>query len=149
MADLIRHDLVEGDAGVNISARRFLYANAGEESTAGASVIAGAVGSWRRVHVVHAAEDLQLMLHLRERFHRAGELEILAFALGPPVRLDRAVRKIDERHAQRRARRRGGGFGRTGFGSNRSEGPHRLEGRQRKARAEAAQKMAAVQARET
>ena len=64
---------------------RLLHAHAGEERAAGAGVIAGAVRAGRGVDVVQPAEDLELVLHRRQRLHGAVQFEILAFAFGHQV----------------------------------------------------------------
>ena len=150
MPNLIRHHLINGNARVNVRARRLLHAHAGQERAAGSRVIARAVRAGRGVDVIQSAEDLQLMLHLRQRLHGARELKIFSRAARPPVLLNCTVRKIDEGHPQRRTARRGGEFA-QGFRLRRQRGKrsHRFKRRQRETRAEAAQEMAAVEAGET
>jgi hypothetical protein len=148
MADLIRRDLIDGDAGLDVRPGGLLHAHAGEEGAAGARVVARAIGTGRGIDVVHAAEHLQLVLHGSKRLHGAGQFEILAFALGPPVRLDGAVREIDERHAERSA---GGGLRKVAgdcLGGERTRGDERFKRRQSHAGAKAAQEAAAAQAGE-
>ncbi len=70
MPDLVRHHLVDGNAGANVRARRLLDAHAGEEGAAGARVIAGAVGPGVGAQVRKAADDLELFVHIRERRER-------------------------------------------------------------------------------
>ena len=111
-------------------------------------MIACAVGAGRGVHMVHAAEHLELMFHGRERLQGATEIEVRAFVLRPPRRLDRAIREIDIRHAQRRA---GGGAGEVRGLAIRGEqagGHDGFERGQRHAGAEATEEIAAAQARE-
>ena len=105
MTDLVRHDLIDGNAGVDVCARGFFDANASEKSSAGARMITGAVRAGSGVDVVQAAENLDLILHRSQRLHRAGQLKVLSFSVRPPGGLDRAVREINERHAQWRAGR--------------------------------------------
>ena len=58
MTDLLRSNLVDGDAGMNVRASGLFHANAGKEAAAGASMIAGAVGARRGVDLIEPAENL-------------------------------------------------------------------------------------------
>ena len=111
-------------------------------------VIAGAVGTGRGVHMVHAAEHLKLVLHGRERLERRAELKVRAFALRPPGRLDRAVREIDVGRAQRRAGRSAGEVRGLAIRGEQAGGHDGFERGQRHASAEAAEEIAAAQAGE-
>ena len=146
MADLVGDDLIDGDAGVNVGAGCFLNAHAGEKSAAGPGMIARAIRTRSGVDMVHTAQDLQLILQLRQWLHCWRELEILRFAFGPPIRLDRAIREIDERHAQRSAAGSSGEFGRTGLSGQRAQGADGFKCGQRQTSAQAAQKAPAVEA---
>src|SRR5438874_3198735 len=149
MPDLVRDDLVYGNAGVNVRTGCFLDAHASKESAAGPGMIAGAIRTRSRVDVIHTAEDLQLLLQLRQWLHRGCKLELLAVAFGPPVWLDRAVWEIDESHAQRRAGGSAGEFGRFGSSRTRAQGANRFKRRQRQTSAKATQEMAAGETRKT
>ena len=148
VADLVRDDLIDGDAGLDVRAGGLLHAHAGEERAAGARVIACAVGAGRGVHVVHATEHLELMLHGRERLQRATEVEVRAFVLRPPRRLDRAIREIDIGHAQWRASRGAGEVRGLAIRGEQAGGHDGFERGQRHASAEAAEEIAAAQAGE-
>ncbi len=60
VADLLGRHLVDGDAGFDVGPGGLAHADPGQERAAGASMVAGAIGTGRGVDVVHAAEDLQL-----------------------------------------------------------------------------------------
>ena len=151
VTNLIRDNLIDGNAGLDVGARGLLHAHTGEERAAGPRVIAGTVGTGRGVHVVHAAEHLKLVLHGRERLERRAELKVprlrpSATRLG----LDRAVREIDIGHAQRCAGRSAGEVRGLAAGGEEVAGhDDRLKRGQRHAGAESAEEGAAAQAGET
>src|SRR5260370_8204222 len=148
MADLLRDDLVNRDAGANVRAGRFLHPNAGQERAAGARVIAGAIRTGGGVDMVQAAENLELMLHLRQRLHRTAQLEIFAFPLGPPRGLNGAIGEINVSHSQRRA---AGGprqvAHNAGLAAEEARWQQRFQSGQRDTRAESAEEAAPAQAR--
>ena len=120
MPDLVRHDLIDGNAGVDVCARGFFDANACQKRSAGARMITGAVRAGSGVDVVQAAQNLDLIFHRSQRLHRAGQLKVLSFSVRPPGGLDRAVGEINESHAQ----------GRTGRGGSQPAGRVRVCGEQ-------------------
>ena len=93
LADLLRGDLIDGDARVNVGAVGALGVNAVEEHGRGAGVVAAVIaGSGGRGHLVgQVADHHHLILERFERGQRAGKLE-RAFLGGRPVGHDAAVR---------------------------------------------------------
>ena len=145
VADLAGDDLVDRDARVDVGAGGLADADAGEERAAGAGVVAGSVGAGGGVHVVETGDDLDAVFDRFQRLHRAVEGEVLALALGPPGRRDRAVGEVNEGRPHRRARRSGRrGLGRRAGGAGGGSG-ERFEGRQRHAGAHAPKEPAAAQ----
>ena len=146
MTDLIGHNLVDGDSGMNVRPGGFLYAHAGQESATGTRVISSPIRPGSGVDMVQPGEDLQLVSHLLQRLHRAAELEIRSSLLRPPIILNCSVREVNERHPQRCSG--GSGCQLTGRLPNRcaqAEGPERFEGGKRQTSAEATKKMAPAQ----
>src|SRR5678815_3315666 len=80
MPDLIRHHLVDGNAGANVRPSRLLDAHPGEERAAGARVIAGTVGSGVGTQVLQPADDLELLVHVRQWRQCGREREVGARA---------------------------------------------------------------------
>ena len=93
LTDLLRRDLVDGDAGVNIRPVRTLGVDAVQEHGRRASVVAAIIaGSGRPGHLVgQVADHHHLILEGLQRGERAGKLE-RAFLGGRPVGHHAAVR---------------------------------------------------------
>ena len=145
VADPLRGHLVDRDAGMDVGAGRLLHPDAGQERAAGPGMIAGPVRPGGRVDLVESAQDLDMLLDLFQRLKRPGELEILAFLLGPPVALVHAVGNVDERHPQRSPRRRRRQLaGRIVHGSGRTGRNQRFKRREGQRNAHAPQECAAA-----
>src|SRR5262249_9785748 len=118
MANLSSDKLVDRDSGMDIRTGGFFNADTGKKRAAGPSIITPAGRTRGCIDMIHATQNLELILNISERLHGLSQLEILVFAFGPPTRLDRAVGEINKTHAQRCA---GGSSSepgrRVGFGS--------------------------------
>ena len=144
MTDLASDGLVDGNAGTNVRGA-LLQANASEEDAVPAGVVAGAVRPAVGGLVVESAEHLQVLSVRLQRFQRRTKLKLLAFALRPPGGWDGAVRKKQERGAQRRPRRGRGQLAESGRGQQ-TWGSERFERGQGDTRAESAQELATGEA---
>ena len=133
LADLLRGDLIDGDAGVNVGAIGALGVDAVQEHRRGARVVAAVIaGSGGRGHLVRQiADHHHLVLERLQRGERAGKLE-RAFLGGRPVGHHAAVRDEAQPEPDLRV---GGGLRQRRLGRN-----HGIEQRQRHRHAHAAQK---------
>src|SRR5262245_27674212 len=105
MANVLREELVDRDARVNVRPGSFLDANAGQERATGSGVIARSVGSGSGIAMVQSRDDLELVFDFIQRLHRPIEREILSFTIGPPTVLDGAIGEVNESRPQRSSRR--------------------------------------------
>ena len=93
----------------------------------GTGVITGAIGSGPAVLVLKAGHHLELLLEWLQRLHRPVEAKVRAFTTRPPRIHDGTVRKIEVRHAQRRA----AGSGCRAWGSSQGTRSEDIQGGQR------------------
>src|SRR5690606_4490100 len=107
-ADVPGGDLVDGNARLDVAAGRFLHPHAGEEAAVGSRVVAGSVVARFGVLEVESGDHLDAVFERFERRQRVLQLEVRAGTGGRPVARDRAVREIEEGHAERRAAGGGG-----------------------------------------
>ena len=112
MADLLGDDLVNGNAGAEIRALRFLDAHASQEGATRATVVARTVWAGGGGLQPETAEHLNLIFDGVQGFHRLVELEVAAFAGRPPFGRVGAVGELEERETQRRTRGRDSDHGR-------------------------------------
>ena len=131
LADLLRGDLVGGNADVDVRARRLARMHAGEEARICPRMIARAIAERAGIPMSEPAEHGELRAMRRERFEGGWKLEGRARGRGRPVRHVHAVGHIDEDEPLRRA---------DGRGPRRR---HAFERRQCEARADAAEEAAA------
>jgi hypothetical protein len=102
-------------------------------------MIAGAVLAGRGIDMIQSANDLNLVLQGGERIHRRAELEILAFALWPPILLVHTVGNREKYHPPRRGSSRNGVLRHSGdLGCMRPARQQRGQGGQRNRRPQAA-----------
>src|SRR5262249_22774403 len=96
MPELGRGHLVEGYAGLRVRTGGRVQADNREERATGAGVVAGAVGAGGGIDVIESSHDVELMFHALQGLQGAAQIEVAAFACGPPVGLDGAVGEINE-----------------------------------------------------
>src|SRR6185295_15504285 len=78
LAELLRRDLIGGDAQLEIGAAGLARVDAGQERRGGARVVARAVAERPAVDLRQAAEDVEVLAVRLERLHRRAEFEIRA-----------------------------------------------------------------------
>ena len=101
-ADLLRGDLIDRDAVLDVGAGGLARMDAGQERRAGARVVAGAVAERVAVLVREAGQHQHVLAERLERLQDARELERAPSAPRRPVVHDDAVRDVGEGEPERR-----------------------------------------------
>ena len=98
VADLTGNQLVDGRPGVDIGPSSLFDADASEKGAAGAGVVTWTIGTGGRVHMVHPAEHLKLMLRRRRAAPSSCSSSILSLPHWPPGVLNDPVWNVEEGH---------------------------------------------------
>ena len=137
VAERLRDQLIDRDAGLDLGGVGALRRDVGEEARRGAGMHAGAGGGRRRRVVGEPREHGDAIAERLERLHRRREREAGTLLRGRPLLHHHAVRHVDHAEAERRLCRR---LRRRGERRH-----HAVQQRQRQRGAEAAQNRAARQ----
>ena len=134
LAELAGGDLVDGNAGVDVSALGFLGMHTRQPGGAGTRVVSGSVAEGPAVRLRQSAQHQHVVAEGLQRLHGGSKFESRPFARGSPAVHDDPVGHVDKAQAHGRISRRVLG--------QRERGYHRVEQRQSHRGPEAAQKRA-------
>ncbi len=111
-ADLLRGELIDRDADLDIGAAGLLGLAAGEERGHRTGMVARTVAVGLGLFLRQAGEDEHVLLERLEQLERRCQLVVLADLRGRPILHVDAVRYVTERQSQRRGCGFGDGVGR-------------------------------------
>ena len=96
LCQMRRGHLINGGAGIDVTAGGFFHAHSGEEGSVGPRVITRAIVSSLGIPMIQTAHDLDAVAEGFQRSERLAKFEIRAAARGPPMFMNGPVREINE-----------------------------------------------------